>query len=55
MRWAIPRPILVHDHRELHVRFVDMHGFDEEEIFAGERTLVGRFGYYNVMSPEKIY
>lgn len=46
MRGAIPCPVPVRDNRQLHVLVVDMLRLDKEEIFVGERPLVGRFGQY---------
>ena len=44
MRRAVASPVPVHNLWQQHVRIVDMLRLDEDEIFAGERSLVGRFG-----------
>lgn len=49
MRGAIPFHVPVCNHRQQYIRIVDMPRFDKDEIPAGERSLVGRFGYFYVI------
>jgi len=46
MRGTVACPVPVCNLWQHHVRIVDMLRLDEEAVFAGERSLASRFGFF---------